>query len=392
MKVGDWPVTTQTPNDQQNDKKERRNTEKKMVNRIVLWIVGIMVALLAIIGFMGYRYVDSALQPVDKNAKSEITVSIPIGSTNKDIASALEEKHVIKSATVFNYYVKFHNYTDFQAGSYQFSQAETLDDIINKLRQGGDAGSTKTAVTQVLVKEGITIDQIGDSLNKLTSKNKNLTKTAFLKLMKNQAFFDQLEKKYPALLKSAGQAKDVRYRLEGYLFPATYAVSKNESLEALVEAMVAKTDSVMQTYYDSIKKQGYSVQEVLTLASLVEREGVTEQDRRTIAGVFLNRLAIKMPIQSDITVMYALNTHKTHLTNKDTSVDSPYNLYKNTGYGPGPFNQPSLQSIRAVLSPIDRDQNYLYFVANLKTGEVLYATTREQHDINTAKFAKDNGQ
>ncbi len=341
---------------------------------------------------MGYRYVDSALQPVDKNAKSEITVSIPIGSTNKDIASALEEKHVIKSATVFNYYVKFHNYTDFQAGSYQFSQAETLDDIINKLRQGGDAGSTKTAVTQVLVKEGITIDQIGDSLNKLTSKNKNLTKTAFLKLMKNQAFFDQLEKKYPALLKSAGQAKDVRYRLEGYLFPATYAVSKNESLEALVEAMVAKTDSVMQTYYGSIKKQGYSVQEVLTLASLVEREGVTEQDRRTIAGVFLNRLAIKMPIQSDITVMYALNTHKTHLTNKDTSVDSPYNLYKNTGYGPGPFNQPSLQSIRAVLSPIDRDQNYLYFVANLKTGEVLYATTREQHDINTAKFAKDNGQ
>ncbi|KRM72850.1 endolytic transglycosylase MltG [Lacticaseibacillus brantae] len=373
-----------------HDKKSRRTSEKKVVNKIVLWIVGIMVALLVIIGFMGYRYVDSALQPVDSKATDSISVKIPIGSTSKDIASALEKKHVIKSATVFNYYVKFHNFTDFQAGTYEFTQADTLDDIINELRQGGDAGSVN-AVTQVLVKEGVTISDIAKSLDKVTKKNPKISGAKFLALMKDKDYFEKLEKKYPKLLSSDLAAKDVRYHLEGYLFPATYGVSANESLESLVDTMVEKTDSVMQSYYGSIKKQGYSVQEVMTLASLVEREGVTEQSRRTIAGVFLNRLAINMPIQSDITVMYALNTHKTHLTNKDTSVDSPYNLYKHTGYGPGPFNQPSLQSIRAVLSPTDRDKNYLYFVANLKTGEILYATTREQHDVNTAKFASDNG-
>lgn len=85
-----------------------------------------------------------------------------------------------------------------------------------------------------------------------------------------------------------------------------------------------------------------------------------------------------MPIQSDISVMYALNTHKTHLYNKDTKVDSPYNLYVHSGYGPGPFNSPSLQSITAVLNPADRDQGYLYFVANLKTGKVYYSKTFEQ--------------
>src|SRR5699024_1301112 len=97
------------------------------------------------------------------------------------------------------------------------------------------------------------------------------------------------------------------------------------------------------------------------------------------AGVFFNRLAIDMPLQSDISVMYALNTHKESLTNKDTAVKSPYNLYKNPGYGPGPFNSPSMQSILAVLEPSDRDQNYLYFVANLKTGKVYYSHTYDEH-------------
>ena len=119
---------------------------------------------------------------------------------------------------------------------------------------------------------------------------------------------------------------------------------------------------------------------------------MTDTDRGKIAGVFFNRLAAGMPLQSDISVMYALDTHKTHLTNKDTSVDSPYNLYRNTGYGPGPFNSPSEAAIKAVLNPIDRSDDYLYFVANLKTGEILYAHTLAQHNINTAKFAADNQQ
>ena len=138
-----------------------------------------------------------------------------------------------------------------------------------------------------------------------------------------------------------------------------------------------KTDQVLQPYYSSIKKKHLTVQEVLTLASLVEREGVKSKDRRMIAGVFFNRIKANMPLQSDISVMYALNKHKHSLTLKDIKVKSPYNLYVHKGYGPGPFNNPSLDSISAVLNPIK--SNYLYFVANLKTGKVYYNENYDEH-------------
>ncbi|MCI1985592.1 MAG: endolytic transglycosylase MltG [Lactobacillus sp.] len=369
-------------------KKALHTAEKQAVNRIVAWVVGIVITVLVIVAFMGYRYVHRALGAVDANDKQSVTVTIPNGATTKAIGTRLEKKGVIKSALVFNYYVKFHNVSNFQAGDYSLTKAESLPAIIRVLR-GGSA--TSDSAGTVLVKEGVTAETVADSVDQLKTKDSQYTKANFLKLLKDEAFFDQLNKKYPRLLKSAKAAKGVRYRLEGYLFPATYTVTKGESLKALITAMVAKTDSVMQNYYGSLGKQGYSVQEVLTLASLVEREGVSATDRRTIAGVFLNRIDAGMPLQSDISVMYALNTHKTHLTNKDTSVDSPYNLYVHTGYGPGPFNSPSETAIRAVLSPKERDRGYLYFVANLKTGEILYATTLAQHEQNTAKFSADNG-
>jgi len=156
------------------------------------------------------------------------------------------------------------------------------------------------------------------------------------------------------------------------------------TLKELVNQMVENEDEKLQPYYATIKEKGYTVQQVLTLASLVEREGLDNKNRRKIAGVFYNRLAIDMPLQSDISVMYALNTHKTKLSNKDTSVKSPYNLYKNKGYGPGPFNTPSIQSIEATLNPTDRDQNYLYFFADLKTGKITYSHTLEEHNSRYA--------
>ncbi|MCX2456041.1 endolytic transglycosylase MltG [Lacticaseibacillus nasuensis] len=372
---------------QDTRKRRTRRQEQRVVTRIVRWIVGIVVVLLVIIGILGYRYIKSALAPVDPNSKDRIAVKIGIGSSTKAIGAELQKKGIIKSGTVFNYYVKFHNVAAFKAGTYHFSKAETLDDIISVLRDGG---AQADAVGTVLVKEGAQISDIATTVDGLKAKNPNLTKAKFLAVLKDQAFFDQLAKRYPKLLSSAAAAKAVRYRLEGYLFPATYSVTAKETAQELVTEMVVKADSVMQSYYTSIARQGYSVQQVMTLASLVEREGSTTADRRTIAGVFLNRIAAKMPLQSDLSVMYALNTHKAHLTNKDTAVDSPYNLYVHTGYGPGPFDSPSENSITAVLSPTNRSKKYLYFVANMKTGEILYATTRAQHDANTAKFAADN--
>lgn len=352
-------------------RKRQRQTEKKAANKIVTWVIGVLIVLIIILGFASYHYVSSSLKPLDRNSKAQVTVKIPIGSTNKEVATKLEDKNVIKSATVFNYYVKTHNFSDFQAGTYSFSPSQTLAQVTSELQQG----PVKKVIHKVTVKEGVTVEQIGTAIQKETQ----FKKSDFLKLMKNESYLKQLQKKYPKLLDSTMSSKQVRYHLEGYLFPARYDVYQGDNLRTLVDSMVLKMNQVMTPYYSQIGKQDMTVQQVLTLSSLVEREGVTKSDRRKIAGVFFNRLDIDMPIQSDISVMYALNTHKESLTNKDTAVKSPYNLYKNEGYGPGPFNSPSLESIQAVLDPADRAQNYLYFVANLKTGKVYYSHNYNQH-------------
>ena len=363
-----------------DDKIKTRAEERSVANHIAYWIVGVIAVLAVVVAIIGFNYVNSSLQPYNANSKEDIVVKIPIGSSSKQIAKTLEKDKVIKSATVFNFYVKAQNYTDFQAGYYTFKQSMDMNHVVKQLQKGGSAEPTGTASNTVLVREGVTIDQIGDQIQKSTK----FKKKDFLKLMKDESYLKELQKKYPQLLDSSMAEKDVRYHLEGYLFPATYGLYKGETLKELVNQMVEKDNEIMKSYFATIKEKGLTVQQALTLASLVEREGVSEKDRKKIAGVFFNRIDINMPIQSDISVMYALNTHKTHLTNKDVRVDSPYNLYKNSGYGPGPFNTPSVQAIEATLNPSDRDENYLYFVADLKTGKVYYSHTLAEHEKKSA--------
>jgi len=366
------------------DKIKSRAEERSVANHIAYWIVGVIAVLAVVVAIIGFNYVNSSLQPYNANNKEDIVVKIPIGSSSKDIAKTLEKDKIIKSATVFNFYIKAQNYNDFQAGYYTFKQSMGMSDVIKQLQKEGTASPTDKVSNTVLVREGVTIDQIGDQIQKSTS----FKKSDFLKLMKNKKYMKELQKKYPELLDSSMAKKNVRYHLEGYLFPATYSVYKGLTLRQLVDQMVEKENDELQPYFATIKEKGYTVQQILTLSSLVEREGVTATDRKKIAGVFFNRIAIDMPIQSDISVMYALNTHKTKLSYKDIAVKSPYNLYKNAGYGPGPFNTPSLQSIEATLNPADRDQNYLYFVANLKTGKVYYSHTLEEHENRNSSLGQ----
>ncbi|CAJ1178634.1 aminodeoxychorismate lyase [Companilactobacillus crustorum] len=369
-----------------DDKMKTRAEERTVANHIAYWIVGVIAVLAIVVAIIGFNYVNSSLQPYNANSKEEIVVKIPIGSSSKEIAKTLEKDKVIKSATVFNFYIKAQNYNDFQAGYYKFKPSWDVSTVVKQLQKGGSAelpASTNSGDT-VLVREGITIDQVGDAIQSGTKSTLKFKKKDFLKLMKDESFMKQLQKKYPELLDSTMAKKNVRYHLEGYLFPATYSVYKGMTMKELVEQMVENENNKLQPYYATIKEKGYTVQQVLTIASLVEREGLDTKNRKKIAGVFYNRLAINMPLQSDISVMYALNTHKTKLTNKDTSVKSPYNLYKNTGYGPGPFNTPSLDSIEATLNPSDRDENYLYFFANLKTGKITYSHTLAEHNSRYA--------
>ncbi|MFV0557245.1 MAG: endolytic transglycosylase MltG [Enterococcus sp.] len=354
-----------------NKRKSERQKEDRIVSKIVTVLVVILLFIGGILAFSVVHFISSSLKPLDKSDSAKVTVEIPSGSSNKMIGEILEEEHVIKSGMVFNYYTKFNNLTGFQAGTYEFSPDMTLAKIGKNLQNGGEG--TLGSDVKLTIPEGYDIDKIGDTI----AENTTIKKKEFIALMNDDDFFDQLHEQYPDLLDSVAEAEDVKYRLEGYLFPATYDYYKTSTLEDVVTQMVAKTDAVLSPYYEEIAAQGMTVQEVLTLASLVEKEGVTEADRKKIAQVFVNRVNVGMPIQSDISILYALGEHKEFVTLKDTEVDSPYNLYTNTGYGPGPFDSPSEQSIKAVLNPTPN--NYYYFVADIDTGNVYYAETYEEH-------------
>lgn len=356
---------------QKEKRMNRRNTEDRIVNKIVTIVVVVLVLIISILGFTVFQYVKSSLNPLNPQSTKKVEITIPNGSSNKMIGEILEKGKIIKSGLVFNYYTKFNNLTGFQAGTYQLSANMTLDTISKKLQDGK---GISVADVKLTIPEGFTVEQIADKVADKTQ----LKKKAFLKLMNDDAFFEKMLAKYPQLLTSASQAQNVKYRLEGYLFPATYDYLNSMSLEDLVSQMIDKTNTIMQPYYEQIAQKNMTVQQVLTLASLVEKEGVNDNDRKNIAQVFYNRLNNNMPLQSDISVLYALGETKELVTIKDTQVDSPYNLYLNIGFGPGPFNNPGEKSIQAVLNPISN--NYLYFVADVKTGKVYFAETLEEHN------------
>lgn len=356
---------------QPTDKVTERQKEKKLVKRIVLSITAAFIILVVLFGLIGYQYVTTSLEPLDKNDQTEKVIEIPTGSSSKDIAQILQNNNIIKSAIVFSYYVRMNNETGFQAGNYEFSPSMPLDTIISQLQEGGTVAEYKG--NKVLVKEGITIDQIADAIAATT----DYSKEDFLTVIKDEAFLTKMKTNYPELLTSALEAEDTRYRLEGYLFPATYDFPEEMSLEELVENMISKMDEVMQEYYPKIKESNRNVHDVLTIASLVEREGFTLEDRKLIAGVFNNRLEINMPLQTDIAVLYALDEHKEYVSNNDVAVESPYNLYVHPGFGPGPVDSPSADAIKATLEPTESE--YLYFLADMSTGKIYYAETYQQH-------------
>lgn len=347
-----------------------RESSTKTVGKIVLIVISVLIVSLVILGFSGYQYWSRSLEPKDSANAQVIKVDIPSGATRSDIATILEDADVIESAFVFNTYSRLNNIEGFQAGQYQLSQAMSVEKVIETLTTGGgDTGD----VFKVLIPEGYNIEQIADILDKETQYSKE----AVLSLIQDDTFLAGLAEDFSFMLSDTMQIDDTRYKLEGYLYPATYEFSTNESLESMIRKMIARMNEELQHYADDIAASRFTVHEVLTLASIIEREGVTTKDRQFISSVFHNRLDEQMPLQTDISILYAHNEHREDVYYKDLEIDSPYNSYKHPGLIIGPVDNPSGESIEAALHPKETD--YLYFLANLKTGEVYYAKTYEEH-------------
>ena len=365
-------------------KKEKKSGFKAFFISLLIFL-----ALISAGGYFGYQYVQSSLQPVDADSKQYVTVQIPEGSNVQEIGKTLEDAGLIKHGLVFSLYAKYKNYADLKSGYYNLQKSMSTEDIIHELQKGGTDEAQEPVLATLTIPEGYTIDQMAQAVGQLQGDFKEpLTADAFLAKVQDENFISQEVAKYPSLLESLPTKESgVRYRLEGFLFPATYSIKDSTTIESLIDEMLAAMDKTLAPHYSTIKSKNLTVNELLTIASLVEKEGSKTEDRKLIAGVFYNRLNLGMPLQSNIAILYAQGKlgQKISLADDagiDTSINSPYNVYTNLGLMPGPVDSPSLDAIESSINQTKSEN--LYFVADVTDGKVYYASNKEEHDRNVA--------
>ena len=361
-----------------DSKRDIRKKETSIIKKIMKYF---MIALLVIVlvgGFFTWNYIKGETQPVDTAQTELVSFEIEQGASVKEVSKALEKEGIIRNSKLFNFYLKFKNVSGFKSGLYHVSKSMTLDEIIAELSgQGKDKDQN---ATKVLIREGEQLTEIAKEVEKSTKYSAE----DFMAKVQDEDFLRYLVQKFPKLLTQSYNGYQVKYVLEGYLFPATYDMNDSKTLQMLITEMVAKTDEVMSKYYDKILASDYTLQEIMAMASLIEKEGSKLEDRKKISSVFHNRIKENMKLQTDVSVQYALGEHKEALSLEDLEVDSPYNLYQNYGVGPGPYNSPSEDAIVAAMEPADTE--YLYFLADIHTKEIYYAKTYEEHLELKAKY------
>ncbi|MBM7660722.1 UPF0755 protein [Bacillus mesophilus] len=374
-------IESESNQDQYKDKLIEKHKEAKLVRRIVLVAtIVIFISLGAGITF-GYKYIESALQPVDPTNSEPVDVTIPIGSSTRGIAMILEENGIIKNADVFRYYVKFKNESGFMAGDYVLNPAMKFEEIIASLKTGK---ILQEVVFSLTIPEGKTLEQIV----KIVSEKTGYTEEELMTQLNDPEYLSSLMEQYPSVLTEDILNEEIRYPLEGYLFPATYPFyTEKPSIDQIVEVMLDKTEDVLFAYQDDMTEKEMTVHELLTFASLIEEEATAKTDREDISSVFYNRIEEGMPLQTDPTVLYALGKHKDRVLYEDLEIDSPYNTYVIQGLPIGPIANAGQMSIEAALHPSETD--FFYFLAT-KDGEVIFTRTLDEHNREKAKHITNN--
>ncbi|RSD24110.1 endolytic transglycosylase MltG [Mesobacillus subterraneus] len=372
--------------DEKNIKKDKKQlirekliehqSEARVVRKIVFIVSVLAILLIGAVGGGGYYYIKEALKPVDENSKKTIDVNIPIGSSTTGIGKILEDNGVIRDARIFKYYVKFKNEAGFMAGDYKMKPSMTLPEIITSLKTGK---VMQDVVMKITIPEGKQLKQIAGIIAEKTQQDQE----EIFKQLNDKDFITKMMAKYPDVLTEDILKENVKYPLEGYLFPATYPFySEKPTVEEIVTVMLTKTKEVIGEFRGQMEEREMSTHELMTMASLIEEEATQKADRDKIASVFYNRMEEGMMLQTDPTVLYAHGEHKDRVFYKDLEIDDPYNTYKIMGLPPGPIANPGVMSIEAALAPAETD--FFYFLAT-STGDVIFTRTLADHNREVAK-------
>lgn len=310
---------------------------------------------------------NNSLKPVSSQNNEPIDIEIPAGSSSKSIGSLLKEKDLIRNEAIFLLKVKsLDNNKSLKAGNYSLNRSMDLDTVITALVEGGVSGNT----LRFTIAEGREVKDIAKQLDDegLVDKDK------FLELTSDKGKFEEEF----VFLKDLEDGQS----LEGFLFPSTYEVYEDHSEEDIIRKMLIGFSTIYEKdIKENLPSTDFSLNEIITLASIVEREAKLDKERPTISGVFHNRLKTGMRLQSCATVQYILGERKERLTNAETKIQSPFNTYVNAGLPPSPIASPGEKSLLAAINPEDVD--YLFFTLTGDDGSHTFTKTYNEH-LNAA--------
>ena len=322
-----------------------------------LCIIASAIFVLAVAGVLGWMNIMGDNKEFAKEGAQ--IVQVKVGMTTADIADMLHEKQLVKNPKAFKFEARFKGLANkLQAGMYKIEGGMSNGAIVNEFANG------RIELIDFIVPEGFNVVKTGRKLESLGLGSAE----KFIELAKNYAPYEYMKTDNPHVI----------FKSEGFLYPATYKVPYGASEEEYLHILVRHFNEVMEKngVLDAVKKRDLNMRDVVNMAAMVEMEAVYAEEQPRIAGVFLKRVEIGMPIQSDTTIQYILGAQKETITFKDTEIDNPYNTYQNYGLPPGPIGSPSLSAIQAVLEPEQTD--YLYFVAQ-NDGHHRFSRTYAEH-------------
>ena len=334
--------------------------------------LGVIIIAVLIFSLIWYT---SSISAKSKKNDNEIQIIIPLGSTSDKIANILKENDIIKSEIAFKIYVKLNKISDFQAGTYYLKQSMNLKEITEALKTGIMQNPNQLNITYI---EGKNIRWLAKEIARTT----NNSEEDVYNLLKDEEYINSLIQKYWFI---TDEVKDeaIYYPLEGYLFPDTYALeNKDTKVEVIFEKMLDRMEDILSEYKEKMENNEYSVKEILTIASIIETEGLNNEGRRDVSSVIYNRLDLGMAIQSDVTTYYAVKVDmgERDLYQKELDTYNPYNTRGPNMGGKlpiGPISSVSKNSIEAALNPSNTD--YIFFVAD-KNGKLYFSKTNEEHN------------
>ena len=333
-----------------------------------IFIIAIVLVVIITGGLFFYL---SGLGAVDSNNEDPITVNIPTGSGASYIVEILDENGLVKNKTCAKINARIGGYNTLQANTYIFTKSMTLPEMFKAINTGDFNYLSKEKLT---VREGLTIPQVAEAI----AAEMPFSKDELIKKWSDKAYLKELIDEYWFLTDDILNS-DIKYPLEGYLYPETYFITEeNPSIESLTAMMLDMMDKQLTEIKSDLESNKYSIHEILTLSSIVEKESSNVSEAMPeVAGVFINRLDKGISLGSDVTVNYIFEKDGVELTVSQLDSDNKYNTRKFTGLPPGPICSVNINAIDSVLNYKDTD--YMFFYATPE-GEIIFSKTVEEHN------------